>query len=199
MTRIIERCPHCGARYVQITPVGAPATDSIDRPTCQWQFSYCQNHQCRKLIFVALRDGEVVRIYPPASEELSEEVTDEVTRAEFREAAICLSAGCYKASMVMARRVVERMLADRGCEGRKLVDRVQDGIQKGILTPRLAEIATEIRQYGNLGAHPDPEAETLCTEANATVLIEFVSLLADELYVTPARLARLSSQRRQSQ
>lgn len=119
----------------------------------------------------------------------------EVIRSEFREAATCLDAGCYKAAMTMGRRVLQRVLKDKGCAERNLVDQIKEAEAKDILRACFKGLATEIRQYGNLGAHPDDDQLANCNKDHADLLLQFLKMIIHELYEIPAQAAVLKSRR----
>jgi hypothetical protein len=193
---IIDRCPHCNASHVQTE---ARYVDNFDdhHPGKAWSILRCQNPHCRRLI-LAITSGtaDIESLYPAASHEIDKDlpVSQEI-RQDFKEAGLTLSVDCYKASMVMSRRVLQRCLAEQGSKQRKLVDAINDAIQRTILRKPLHQLATEIREYGNLGAHPDEDELEVATKEAATQILEFARLLINEFYEIPAAADRLRQQR----
>ena len=135
-------------------------------------------------------------IYPLGSFDLDSNIRiGQEMRSDFREAGLCLAAGCYKASMVMSRRVLQRSLKEQGCTQRNLVDAIDYAVKEGILRKAFHKVATEIRQYGNLGAHPDDEQLTNVNEKNAKQILDFARLLMHDFYEVPAAAENLRQAR----
>lgn len=194
---LIEKCPHCNTSHVQTElRFGENIISGIPFPA--WRVLRCQNPACRKLILIAVRNDkeDIVGMYPAGSYELSGaiKISQEI-RDDFREAGLCHAAGCDKASMVMSRRVLQRCLKEQGCTQRNLVDAIDDAMGRGILRKNFHAVATEIRQYGNLGAHPDDEQLQNITTENALQVLEFARLLIHEFYEIPAVADKLRKQR----
>ena len=114
---------------------------------------------------------------------------------DYQEAGKCLDAGCYKASMVMSRRALQRCLKEQGCPQKKLYDAIEHAVKDSILRKAFHPIAEEIRQYGNLSAHPDDDQLDNANYNNAKQILEFVALLVQEFYEIPALAATLKKQR----
>jgi len=161
-----------------------------------WIVVRCQNPRCRRLILVSEDQGIVKGIYPPGSFDLDSVIQiDQEIRSDFKEAGLCLAAGCYKASMVMSRRVLQRCLKEQGCAQRNLMDAIDYAVKEGILRKPFHKVATEIRQYGNLGAHPDDEQLANVNEINAKQVLDFVRLLIHDFYEVPAAAENLRQAR----
>jgi len=139
--------------------------------------------------------GEIQQIFPFAAYELDAKAIPAPIVDDFREAGLCLGAGCYKASLVMSRRVLQRCLADQGCAQNKLVDAINYALQNNVLRKAFHPLAEEIRQYGNLGAHPDDDQLSNANRESAQHVLEFARLLIHEFYEVPASAALLKKKR----
>ena len=117
---------------------------------------------------------------------------------DFQEAGVCLDAGCFKASLVMSRRALQRCLKAQGCTQHRLVDAINHAIQNSILRKPFETLAEEIRQYGNLGAHPDDDQLENATRESVYQVLEFVRLLVHEFYEVPASAELLKRNRGKS-
>ena len=191
----LDKCPHCGTSHVESAVQIEQPLDSSDA-SFSWIVVRCQNPKCRRLVLVFEDQGVVKGIYPPSSFELDSniQISQEI-RDDFKEAGLCLSASCYKASMVMSRRVLQRCLKEQGCIQRNLTDAIDYAIKEGILRKPFHKVATEIRQYGNLGAHPDDEHLVNVNEENAKQVLDFVRLLIHDFYEVPAAAENLRQAR----
>jgi hypothetical protein len=191
----LDQCPHCGVRHVQ-AHTQAETVDGVRGHRRAWQVVRCGNVACQRLVLLLLFADVVELQYPAAPQEIDAglPVSEEI-RSDFREASLCLSVGCYKASLVMSRRVLQRMLAEQGCKQRNLVDAIKAATDNGVLRRAFHPLAEEIRHYGNLGAHPDDDLAGVATKANAEQVLQFAALLVDEFYRVPAAAAALRTAR----
>lgn len=117
----------------------------------------------------------------------------ETVRDAYAEAARTLAADCPRASIVMSRRCLEAITAERGQTTGSLRDRLDALAANNVLHPTLAEWAKEIRLTGNLGAHFDPL--TKVASDDAARLLNFVRELLRFLYELPAELQRARNSR----
>jgi len=192
----LDKCPHCGTSHVEAGEQFSQAID-VKKSNIHWKIVRCQNPTCQKLVLVQIElPANIKGIYPPGSFELdsSIQISQEI-RDDFKEAGLCLSASCYKASMVMSRRVLQRCLKEQGCTQRNLTDAIDYAIKEGILRKPFHKVATEVRQYGNLGAHPDDEHLVNVNEENAKQVLDFVRLLIHDFYEVPAAAENLRQAR----
>lgn len=184
---VLDQCPHCGVRHVQTTPRFSELLNARTSAV-HWNLERCQNHACQHLVLVQITNrGEIQQIFPFAAYELDSTTTIPAEiRDDFREAGLCLGAGCYKASLVMSRRVLQRCLKEQGCTQNKLVDAVDHALKNNVLRKAFHPLAEEIRQYGNLGAHPDDDQLANANRESAHYVLEFARLLIHEFYEVPA-------------
>jgi hypothetical protein len=193
---IIDTCPHCETKHVQTS---ARFSDNLDARTAarQWGLYRCQNKDCGKLILIQTKQsGEIELVYPPTGTglESTAPVSQEI-RDDFREAALSLGVGCYKASLVMSRRVLQRCLKEQGATQHNLVDAIEHSVKAAILRKSFHPIADEIRHYGNLSAHPDDDQLQNANRESAETVLEFCRLLIHEFYEVPAAAALLKRNR----
>lgn len=128
--------------------------------------------------------------WPLPESQLSSDIPTEIAEA-FAEASTALMAQCPRAAVVMARRTLEAVAADKGETKGTLAQRLDALNSKGILHPHLSEWAKEVRLIGNIGAHFDPIREVSVEDARQ--LFSFVRELLRYLYELPAELARRRS------
>jgi hypothetical protein len=194
---ILDKCPHCGTSHVQVEIRATENFTPSSNANGSWSLVRCQNPECAKIILLTTKErGGQPIIYPPMSFELDEKiVTNTEIRDSYREAGLCLSSRCFKASAVMSRRVLQTCLKEQGCKQRNLIEQIDHAITSNILRAPLHKLATEIRQYGNLGAHPDDKQLDKIDEEKATHIIRFVKLIIDEFYELPAIAQKLERDR----
>jgi hypothetical protein len=193
---LLEKCPHCETSHVfaqeRFQDLFHP-----DQSEFYWVMARCQNPKCSRLILITYQAGVGYKvIYPVGSFELEQSIKiSQEIRNDFKEAGLCLSAGCYQASMVMSRRVLQRCLKEQGCAQHKLVDAIDYAVKEGILRTPFHKVATEIRQYGNLGAHPDDEQLVEVDESKAKQVLDFARLIIHDFYEVPATAENLRRER----
>jgi len=192
----LDKCPHCGTSHVESVIQLEQLLDPY-KADFSWRVVRCNNPKCNRLVLAFMgQAGSVLGIYPPGSFDLDPNIPiSQEIRDDFKEAGLCLSASCYKASMVMSRRVLQRCLKEQGCTQRQLVDAIDFSINEGILRKPFHKVATEIRQYGNLGAHPDDEQLVDIDENKAKQVLDFVRLLIHDFYEVPAAAENLRQAR----
>lgn len=122
----------------------------------------------------------------------SQDIPEEIASA-FAEATSTLYAQCPRATVVMARRTLEAVTADKGETDGVLANRLKVLATKGILQPELAEWAREIRVIGNTGAHYDVLNKASMEDARD--LMNFLRELLRYLYEMPAELQRRRERR----
>lgn len=110
------------------------------------------------------------------------------------EATLCLSMGAHRAAGALARAVIEATAKDKGAQGRDLQGRIEALYAADHIRKHTKEQAHEIRHYGNSMAHGDfiePVAE-----GEAAEIITLMAEVLDEVYQSPARLARRKAARK---
>lgn len=199
MAVIIEKCPNCKTSYVQthIEWSGVSGKNYVPGSgRVMWYIHRCQNDTCKSLVMIEKTDDKLTYLFPFGAFHLdtSAPISDSI-RKDFEEAGVCLAAGCFKSSLVMSRRALQRCLKEQDCNQRNLVDAIDAAIKNGILRKSFHSLAEEIRQYGNLGAHPDDDQLENVNQEAASQVLEFTRLLIHEFYEIPAAAAQLKANR----
>lgn len=109
------------------------------------------------------------------------------------EATLCHSTGAYRAGGSLARAVVEATAKDKKANGKNLEARIDALASAGHIREHTKEQAHEIRHFGNGMAHGD-FADPVSEEESAEVL-ELMSEVLNEVYQSPARLAKVKAAR----
>ncbi len=131
--------------------------------------------------------------WPSREESVSPDLPGQIASA-FLEAVKSFHAGCYRASVVMARRTVEAIAADKGETDGILKDRLKRLASTQRIDPSLEKWSHEVRLIGNVGAHFDPIEDV--SEEDADDMIGFVRELLRFLYEIPAEVARRRAKHR---
>lgn len=109
------------------------------------------------------------------------------------EATLCLSFGAYRAVGSLARAVVESTAKDKGILTGNLASKIDALEAAGHVRPHTRDQAHEIRHFGNDMAHgdfADPVGKEEAEEA-----IQLMTEVLDEVYQSPARLAKVKASR----
>lgn len=109
------------------------------------------------------------------------------------EATLCLSLGADRAVGSLARAVVEATAKDKQAAGGNLAARIDSLRADGHIREHTKEQAHEIRHFGNDMAHGD-FADPVTPE-EAAEIIGLMSEILNEVYQSPARVARVRSAR----
>lgn len=109
------------------------------------------------------------------------------------EAHTCLSAGAYRAAILMARAVVEASCKAKGITSGRLVTKIEKLHAEGIINDQVYAEATEIRLLGNDMAHGDFDQEVTATDAED--MLAFMAEVIEEVFQRPARVQRRKSKR----
>ncbi len=99
----------------------------------------------------------------------------------------------------MSRRVLQRCLKEHGCTQHNLVDAIKYAGDQNILRKAFHAVAEEIRQYGNLGAHPDDDQLANANRENTAQVLEFARLIIHDFYEVPAAAGKPRQNRQKPQ
>jgi hypothetical protein len=130
-------------------------------------------------------DVQVTVLYPEAPE--LDGLPDRV-RKEFGRAQRVRTEPVFYA--VAIRRTLEAICAEEGVEGRALFDKLKKLSDLGRLPDTFVDMATILRQYGNLGAH---ESEDEPTEEDVSIVADFADAILEYLYRAPAKVAAVQN------
>lgn len=100
---------------------------------------------------------------------------------DFAEAETAFRYNLFNSSAVMARRILEKVVNEKGAQGNNLYEKLQNILQNN---SNLLTLSHKIRTIGNFGAHDD---KNVSYEDVETILF-FVDHFLDAMYVIPARI-----------
>jgi Domain of unknown function (DUF4145) len=79
---------------------------------------------------------------------------------------------------VLVRRLLEMICLDKGAQGRTLFEQLTFLVQRGVIPQQLIDIANELRNFGNIGAHAGgvqlSENEVPVIDALCRAILEYV-------------------------
>ena len=93
----------------------------------------------------------------------------------------------WDAAIVMARSALQAALREQRVSGKNLKKEIDELAETGVLPPIMKEWATEVRQFGNRSAHPDPMQDPPSGQ-DAIELVKFLDFFLEYTYSLPHRI-----------
>ena len=151
----------------------------------RWIVSVCGN--CGGLVTAsAPQFGQPIQELFPSSTEVHEDIPD---RAKAYLAQAVASIHAPAGAIMSAVSSVDSMLKEKGYSSGSLYTRIQSAVDDNLLTTEMATWAHEVRLDANDQRHAD-DAATLPTGNDAKRVIDFATVIAEYLFVLPARIQR---------
>ncbi len=153
----------------------------------------CPNKECRALVFWAQDANKVQRTFPP--EVIDFDATNLPPRilASLEEAIKSHAAGCYRASALMVRRVLEELCEDKGAKGDNLMKRLAALGTSVVIPGELLSAADELRLLGNDAAHIEAKTYDSIGADECEIAIELAKELLKAVYQYTSLVARLQA------
>ena len=204
-------CPHCGSftafSPAQVIGNGILLDESSDRytkrgtvqisavtPYQHAEESYailvcraCMNYFIAKIEKYASEDAWQA-VYPIQHKPVAEEIPEPI-RSEFEEANLCFAIGAYKACVTMCMVALESLWQQQNASG------LNDLRDKGVISLRLFDQATEIRLWAGLVKHE--LVHEMVTIEETEELLTYLGEILYDVYVRPTHLAALADKRKQ--
>lgn len=196
---VVMLCDHCGNRTTSIIRAEytdfAPADDdprTTERAFTTWYLMQCQ--QCSRptlaqSYWVVDQDlkkiilGPLTNILYPREKSPLANLPETVERKYVE--ALKVSKVSPSSCAVLARKTLEAVCKHENASGKVLAEKLNNLANSGRIPQTLAEVALHLRQLGNLGAHFD---EDEVNEEDVPIILDFVELLLEYLYVAPAKI-----------
>jgi Domain of unknown function (DUF4145) len=153
----------------------------------------CPNNQCRTVVFVVLKSGQLFKSYPPEVIDFDSTDLPPSILATLEEAIKSHSVGCYKASALMIRRVLEELCEDKKASGKDLKARISHLGSSIIIPQELLDAADELRLLGNDAAHVKAKAYDDIGKEEATLAIELAKKLLEAAYQYSSLVSKLKA------
>lgn len=100
----------------------------------------------------------------------------------------------WDAAALMARSALQVALRNNKAQGRTLKSEIEDLASKGILPPLMKDWSDNVRDLGNVSAHPQPGQPPTSSE-DARDIVKFLNFLLEYLYTLPQRINDYRSRR----
>ena len=93
----------------------------------------------------------------------------------------------WDAASMMARSALQLALRDRDAKGKNLKEEVENLASKGILPSIMKDWSNNVRDLGNVSAHPEP-GQPATDPKDAEDVVEFLDFLLKYLYTLPHQI-----------
>lgn len=206
--QLVDRCPHCFQRtaldvratYEYEAGEEHPGSGFMYRRV--WRLLQCIS--CERPIVHAVLWSEIdpegemtTMVHPSAAERSLEGLPENVSQAY--DACLKVQRVDSNAYAVLVGRLLEVIAVEEGFGGRRLVDQLRQLADQGKIPPTLAEMADQLRQIRNLGAHAQAGE---VSQSDVPVIADFADAIVEYLYRAPAKVqalkARLDQQKKGS-
>lgn len=196
------RCPKCshhGAfealsyEVVDATWVKFVSSEGKRTPsTTKAGMRMCPNKQCAALVFYVLT-GDDLLTYPPEVIDFDSSNLPNNILSSLEEAIKAHAAGCYRASALMVRRVLEELCEDKQAEGKNLLQRL-DSLRSTVIIPsELLQAADELRLLGNDAAHIKAKDYDSIGAEECELAIELTKELLKAVYQYTSLVSKLQA------
>nr|WP_318254710.1 DUF4145 domain-containing protein [Ochrobactrum sp. UNC390CL2Tsu3S39] len=152
----------------------------------------CPNTECKALIFF-VDQNDLRTTYPPEVIDFDSSNLPPRILSSIEEAIKAHAAGCYRASALMVRRVLEELCDDKQAEGKNLMLRLQALSSTVILPKELLEAADELRLLGNDAAHIEAKTYDNIGAQECEIAIELTKELLKAVYQYTSLVSKLKS------
>jgi hypothetical protein len=170
-------CPFCHVR--------ATFTDHASVNSDQGQHHLLSCNNCQNVLYATGNPGAFVFVFPETRETASEDYPEDV-RDNLTEALRSLMVGNYKACVIMTRGALQSATRELGAKGKSLYDEIGDLATRNVIPQSLKEWAHEIRDAGNLVAHPEPSKRI--EKQDAEELLALAESIFQYVYVIPKQV-----------
>jgi hypothetical protein len=142
----------------------------------------CPDMECDTFVFVVLENKRLNTTYPPQVLDFDSTNLPATIVASLEEAVRCHSAGCYRASALMVRRVLEELCDDKDARGANLLQKIK-ALQSVVVLPQeLLDAADELRLLGNDAAHIEAKTYDAIEAEEIEVALELAKELLKAVY-----------------
>jgi hypothetical protein len=137
-------------------------------------------NSCNRAVLVNERSNKTFIFPSPLPKAIDERVPD-FLKSDLEEAGICLSAGAWRATAGLCRRILQMICLDKGAPTDKdLRDQIGDLASRGIITGDIKEWAHAVRWVGNDALHPNKE---VVEKEDAEDIMNLVEQIIHILYI----------------
>lgn len=197
------RCPHCavvGAFKVAGQSVTYGKSAVVQGLESNWHMSVsirqCPNQKCGGLITTVSGPGkDELFCYPPETIDFDPAGIPPALLSTLEEAIRCHAAGCYKASTMMVRRLLEEICDQNGAKGKNLHTKLGELREHISLPDELFDAMFELKALGNDAAHIAARNYTDIGQGESEDSIELAKEILKMRYQLKSLLQRLQKRK----
>jgi len=168
-----------------------------------YQLVQCSNEKCsRCMLFIHRRVGtagrmgmviklELIHQYPNADEKVDDSVPEDIQES-YVQGIRCLNADAPLGAVTCFRRALQQICKDEGATATGLKNQIEE-----IIPEPYKDLTTEIREWGNLGAHPDDVIMEVKKE-DAVEIRDFIQNVFGIIYIMPNKVEERKQKRTSS-
>ena len=139
------------------------------------------------------RPGAHLKWFPPRAVGKDFPDVPEHIASAAREATECRSVSALRATILLARSVIEATGKDKGIAKGRLAEKIDEMYARGLIRERIKDAAHEVRYLGNDMAHGDFVDPV--DEEDADLILTLMEQVLREVYQEPAQLDRARAAR----
>jgi hypothetical protein len=191
------RCPECGQKSIlahAALPDAAAERIGVGYPVV-WGVRVCPDAECGALIFIVIdtRNDSIIESFPPESIDFDSTDLPPAVLEAFKEAVECHAHACYKASVIMVRKTLEEVCADREASGNNLKERLENLRGKLLLPPEMFDALHDLRLLGNDAAHIELKDFDAIDKEKVEVALDIGKEILKAAYQYKAIMGRLDA------
>ncbi|MBT7280075.1 MAG: DUF4145 domain-containing protein [Rhodobiaceae bacterium] len=188
-TLFLEKCPHCkitNPNITKLTPV-LYKNDALGERQI-WRLYCCAScgsgilAKGENFLFEGAQKTYVTKIFPQPPRAISKDIP-KLAQDYLTEARDGLSNS--RSSIIASSTAIDAMLSAKGADGDTLYKRIKSAQEKNLLSEEMSKWAHQVRLGGNEQRHLVDERPT---EKDAQDCLDYAMMLADILFVIPARV-----------
>lgn len=198
-TALSLRCPHCGCNG-SFPPIGEGLSyhkflKGEGTLVLNWvAMRICPSPTCRGII-LTWNDDRSIETMPRETISFDPSGIPPHLVRTLSEAVECHSAGAYRASAMMVRRLLEELCHDSNATGSNLHARLDNLRDKIVLSEELFEAMDELKALGNDAAHIEAKAYSNIDKEEAELSIELAREVLKARYQHKSLVERLKSRK----
>lgn len=163
---------------------------------------HCSNcDQIVLVVFDLIGDNKprILQVFPPISEKMHTEGVSEMVIKLLNETLACYAAGCYRATCIMARRVIEEMCGEMGYTTGTLHQKLKQMADKGEIPQNIHAILNEVKLLGNDAAHVELRNFDDIQEEHAKSAVGIIKWILDHWFNESQTLSSLNALKKSQQ
>ena len=184
-----------GRDMIHIECISCAETIKLDGRTYSNYAGDIKCEYCGKVLSLEIYDKQISTTPKQKTQLIKIPNVPKSIEKDLNEAQLSFQSKSYRASAVMCRRVLEQLCHNLNAEGRTLYDKINDLIERGLISREFSEILTKIRIFGNIGAHFSPNDEHGIKRQDSKDLLDITLHIVKHVYEVQSILIRLRKRR----